>query len=61
MAVDTVLQKMDMLEKSKLDALLALAGDASDIEALADEKEALLSLADKATELLALLTDGGTT
>ena len=69
MAANTVLIRVDTVEKEVWDAILALAGESEGISVivenadtigdLVDASESILALADKANELLALLDDGG--
>lgn len=47
--------RFDMISKSTADALLKVANSQTAIKALTDKKDALVSLAEKAEELLALL------
>lgn len=68
MAANTVLIRVDTVEKDVWDKILELVGESSSVSALteveekllaiADESEALLSLAENADALLALLDDG---
>lgn len=69
MAANTVLVRVDMVEKDVWDKLLELAGesgsvsvlvdDAETLGQLADASESILALAEKSAELLALLDDSG--
>lgn len=69
MAANTVLIRVDTVEKEMWDAILAIAGESADIFEivknagtigdLVDASESILALADKADELLALLDDSG--
>lgn len=71
MAANTVLIRVDTVEKDVWDKILELAGESSSVSALteaeeallalADESEVLLSLAENADAILALLDDGGDT
>ena len=67
MAVNTIMIKIDTVEKETWDTILALAGKSGSISALVgdaetlgqlvDASESILALAGKSTELLALLDD----
>lgn len=59
MAANTIMIKIDTVEKETWDAILALAGESGSVSALVGASESILVLADKSEELLALLDDSG--
>jgi len=59
-AANTVLIRVDTVEKDTWDAILALAGESASVTALTEAEEALLALAGNADALLALLESEST-
>jgi len=58
MAVDTVLVRVDTVEENTWRTILQLANASNGIGALLEAIEPILSLADRADDILALLDDG---